>query len=147
MSHSTGNFVVQSPSHIYYGTNGGLLVIDKNTEEVRFITKVEGLSGLAVQSMAWDSRNHRLLIAYTNSNLDLYDPETGEVVNFPDIMRNTRIIGDRFIYRIHMAPQSDFAYLACGFGVVELNLTKKEFGFTAFTGIPVDEVCLFQNHI
>lgn len=147
MSHSTGNFVVQSPSHIYFGTNGGLLAIDKITEEVRFITKVEGLSGLAVQSMAWDSRNNQLLIAYTNSNLDLYDPETGEVVNFPDIMRNTRIIGDRFIYRMYIAPQSDFAYLACGFGVVELNLTKKEFGFTAFTGIPVYEVSLFQNHI
>lgn len=147
MSHSTGNFVVQSPGHIYYGTNGGLIAIDKSNEEVEFITRVEGLSGLAVQSMAWDSKQGQLLIAYTNSNFDIYDPETRTVINFPDIMRNTRIIGDRFIYRIYMPEGSDFAYLACGFGIVELNLKKKEFGFTTFTGIPVYEITLFQNNL
>ena len=147
MSHSTGNFVTQSPSHIYFGTNGGLAAIDKTNEEIEFITRVEGLSGLAVQSMTWDYKHHQLLIAYTTSNLDIYNPETGEVTNFPDIMRNTRIIGDRFIYRIYMPEGSDFAYLACGFGIVELDLKKKEFGFTTFTGIPVYEVTLFQNKL
>jgi len=147
MSHSTGNFVTQSPQHIYFGTNGGLVAIDKSNEEVKFITRVEGLSGLAVQSMTWDFKHNQLLIAYTNSNLDLYNPETGVVINFPDIMRNTRILGDRFIYRMYMPEGSDFAYLACGFGITELDLKKKEFGFTTFTGIPVYEVSLFKNKL
>jgi len=147
MSHSTGNFVAQSPQHLYFGTNGGLIAIDKANEEVEFITRVEGLSGLAVQSMTWDPKHAQLLIAYTTSNLDLYDPKTHAVINFPDIMRNTRIIGDRFIYRMFIPEGSDFAYLACGFGIVELDLNKKEFGFTTFTGIPVYEVTLFQNKL
>ena len=147
MSHSTGNFVTQSPQHIYFGTNGGLVSIDKSNEEIEFITRVEGLSGLAVQSMTWDFKHNQLLIAYTNSNLDLYNPETGVVINFPDIMRNTRILGDRFIYRMYMPEGSDFAYLACGFGIVELDLKKKEFGFTTFTGIPVYEVSLYKNKL
>lgn len=147
MSHSTGNFVAQSPEHIYFGTNGGLIAIDKTNEEVEFITRVEGLSGLAVQSLAWDSKRGQLLIAYTTSNLDLYDPKTRTVTNFPDIMRNTRILGDRFVYRMYMPEGSDFVYLACGFGIVELDLKKKEFGFTTFTGIPVYETALFQNKL
>lgn len=147
MSHSTGNFVVQSPQHIYFGSNGGLVAINKSNEEVEFITRVEGLSGLSVQSMAWDNKHQQLLIAYTNSNLDLYDPVKKTVINFPDIMRNTRVIGDRFIYRIHIPEGSDFAYLACGFGIVELDLNKKEFGFTTFTGIPVYELTLYKNKL
>ncbi len=147
MSHSTGNFVAQSPQHIYYGTNGGLVAINKSNEEVSFTTKVEGLSDISVQTLAWDHKSSRLIIAYKNSNLDLYDPSSQQVINLPDIQRNERILGDRFIYRIHTLPASDFAYLACGFGIVELNLAKNEFGFTAFTGVPVYEVALYKNSL
>lgn len=147
MSHSTGNFVIQSTQHIYFGTNGGLLAINKTNEEVEFSTKVEGLSDISIQSMAWDGKKNRIVIGYKNSNLDLYDPLKKEVINLPDIQRNERILGDRFIYRIYIPPGSDFAYLACGFGVVELNVAKAEFGFTAFTGVPVYEVALYKNKL
>ncbi len=147
MSHATGNFVTQSTDDIFFGTNGGLVIINKSNEEVRFVTKVEGLSDNSVQALAWDEKQHHLLIAYQNSNIDLYDPTTGEVINLPDILRNTRILGDRFIYRMHVPVNGEMAYLACGFGIVELNLTKLEFGFTAFTGVPVNEVTLYQDKI
>ncbi|MGB3175109.1 MAG: hypothetical protein WBB12_14700, partial [Saprospiraceae bacterium] len=115
MSHATGNFVTQSTDDIFFGTNGGLVIINKSNEEVRFVTKVEGLSDNSVQALAWDEKHHHLLIAYQNSNIDLYDPTTGEVINLPDILRNTRILGDRFIYRMHVPVNGEMAYLACGF--------------------------------
>lgn len=147
MSHSTGNFVVQSTEHVYYGTNGGLLQINKSSEEVKFITKVEGLSDISVQSLAWDNKTNRLVIAYKNSNIDIYDPAKDEIINLPDIARNTKILGDKNVSRIHIPPSSDFAYLACGFGIVEINLKKNEFGFTSFTGLSVYEAAVYNNLI
>lgn len=147
MSHSTGNFVAQSPEHIFFGTNGGLVLINKNNEEIKFVTKVTGLSDISIQTMAWDTKTQRLIIAYRNSNIDIYDPKTNKVINLPDILRNTKILGDKIINRIYTSSNSDFAYLACGFGIVELNLKRDEFGFTAFTGIPVYESVLYKNQI
>jgi len=147
MSHSTGNFVAQSPEYVFFGSNGGLVLINKNNEEIKFVTKVSGLSDISVQTMAWDSKTNRLIIAYRNSNIDIYDPKTNKIVNLPDILRNTKILGDKIINRIYTSPGSDFAYLACGFGIVELNLKRDEFGFTAFTGIPVYEPALYKNLI
>jgi hypothetical protein len=147
MSHSSGNFVAQSAQDVYFGTPGGIATIHKSNEEVSYITKVEGLSDISVQTLAWSTKQNRLIIGYQNSNLDLYDPAKNEIINLPDILRNQRILGDRFIYRINVPPGSDQAYLACGFGIVELNLAKNEFGFTAFTGIPVYEVVLYKNQL
>jgi hypothetical protein len=147
MSHSTGNFVAQSPEHIFFGSNGGLVLINKSNEEIKFVTKVSGLSDISVQTLAWDTKTNRLIIAYRNSNIDIYDPKTNKVINLPDILRNTKILGDKIINRIYTSPGSDFAYLACGFGIVELNLKRNEFGFTAFTGIPVYEPALYKNLI
>ncbi len=147
MSHATGNFVAQSPDYIFFGSNGGLVQINKANDEVRFITKVEGLSDISVQALAWDQRTNRLVIAYQNSNLDIYDPKSSEVINLPDILRNTRILGDKIISRITIPPASDFAYLACGFGIVELNLKKNEFGFSAFSGVPVYEITIYKSKI
>ena len=76
MSHSTGNFVAQSPEYVFFGTNGGLVLINKNNEEIKLVTKVSGLSDISVQTMAWDSKTNRLIIAYRNSNIDIYDPKT-----------------------------------------------------------------------
>ena len=111
------------------------------------VTKVSGLRDISVQTMAWDSKTNRLIIAYRNSNIDIYDPKTNKIVNLPDILRNTKILGDKIINRIYTTLGSDFAYLACGFGIVELNLKRDEFGFTAFTGIPVYEPALYKNLI
>ncbi len=147
MAHSNGNFVTQSDQYVFFGTNGGIVQINKSTEEVNLITKVEGLSDISVQALAFDPKNKKLIIAYQNSNLDIYDPVDLTVINLPDILNNTRILGDRIIYRIYQPPGSDEAYLACGFGIVELNVNKKEFGFTSFTGIPVYETTIFKNKL
>ncbi|MEO5583593.1 MAG: hypothetical protein ABIR66_12950, partial [Saprospiraceae bacterium] len=147
MSHSSGNYVTQSPEDVYFGTNGGIVTIHKSNEEISYLTKVEGLSDISVQTLAWAGKQNRLIIGYQNSNLDLYDPSKNEIINLPDILRNQRILGDRIIYSIHIPTGSDFAYLSCGFGIVELNLSKNEFGFTAFTGIQVYEVVFFNNQL
>lgn len=147
MSHSTGNFVTQSPTQVFFGSNGGIVKINKANEEVDYITKVEGLHDISVQTLAWADKHSKLIIGYQNSNIDLYDPSSNEVINLPDILRNQRILGDRVIYRINVPAGSDYAYLACGFGIVELNLAKNEFGFTSFTGIPVYEVVLYNNKL
>ena len=147
MSHSTGNFVTQSPGQVFFGTNGGILSISKSNEEIHYITKVDGLSGISVQTLAYAGKQNKLIVGYQNSDIDIYDPENNTVINLPDILRNQRILGDRYIYRIHVPIGSDYAYLACGFGIVELNLTRSEFGFTTFTGIPVYEVVLYKNQL
>jgi hypothetical protein len=138
-----GKSITQSSSKIYYAGPYAIFSIDKQDNSLEFLTKIEGLSDVKMSVLKYAPEHETLIATYANSNIDLIKPDG--IINLPDV-KNFDIVGDRAIYNIYQATE-DLFYLSCGFGVVELNVDREEFGFTAKLGFKVNDITTFEGKI
>lgn len=125
----------------------GLMYYDTDDGTVNKFTKIEGLSDVGISAFAYDRQSDFMVIAYTNSNIDLV--HKGQVFNLSDIKRS-EISGDKNIYRIRFYDKK--AYLACGFGTVVLNLSRKEISDVYYVGsegttLKTNDLSVFNENI
>ena len=113
---------------IYCATNNNVFSVDADNNEERF-SKVNGLNDIGVSAIAWDDVTQQLVIAYSNSNIDVL--KGGAVKNIGDVKRST-VIGNKTINRIYC--NGGFAYLCSGLGIIVLNLSKYEVKDTWYIG-------------
>lgn len=134
---NTGLYLTQSNEKIFYGTELAVMSIDKDDFTIEYISKVEGLTETGIQDLAYDKYNSQLIIAYQNSIIDIVtEDEVFPIYN----IRDTDIFqGDKKIYDIFV-QNSEYVYFATGFGVVQYNLEKREFGFTLDASQRVSEI-------
>lgn len=107
---------------VYTATEYSLFYYDKDDYSVNRLSKVNGLSDIGISSIAFSKEYNTLVIAYTNTNIDLI--KDGNIINISDI-KNKQILGNKFINDIYIS--GNLAYLACGFGIVVLDVDKVEF--------------------
>jgi hypothetical protein len=138
-------YVTQSADKLYYATEWAMVEVDKAERTSRFVTKVEGLSDVGMNLIRYNAAADVVLLAYTNSNLDLFYPSDRSVVNLPIIQKNPNIVGDRQIYNVFF--DGKIAYFACGFGILKFDLKDAEAEYTVFTSVPVRSVALFNGYI
>ncbi|MCS7037849.1 MAG: hypothetical protein NZM41_14370 [Saprospiraceae bacterium] len=138
-------FVAQSESKAYLATEWAVVEVDKTERTPRFITRIEGLSDAGIERIGFNRATRSLLIVYQNSNIDLWRADNGSVRNVPIIVLNRQIVGDRRVYDI--AFDGAFAYVACGFGVLKLNVERAEVVFTTFTDAAVRTVEVHQGYL
>jgi len=137
LPYGEGKWVTQSAEEIIYSTGLSLLYIDKDDLNPRFVDKVRGLTDVGISRLKYDPFNDQLIIAYTNSSVDIV--RGTEVFNLPFIKENTNILGDRQINDIYVAD-AKYAYLSTAFGIVQLDLQSLEFTTTIFTELRVNQV-------
>lgn len=135
------NYVTQSEKYVYYGTDWGLIKINKSDNTHEFITKIQGLSDLNIQRVKYHRNENVLLITYANSNIDLMT--TDGIYNFREIIDNKKILGNKNINQINF--NNKYAYLSTAFGLVQFDVRKREFGFTTFTGFQVRATVVFNS--
>lgn len=121
--------VVEGGGSVYCATNECVFGYTPATGEFTRITKVNLLNDVGITGLAWCQALGTLLVYYSNGNLDLV--QGGSSYNMGDIKRST-IIGDKAIYRAEI--QGTTAYLACGFGIVVVDLAAREVRDTWFIG-------------
>jgi len=115
---------------IYCATNFGLFSYKPSDGSIQRYSKVNGLSDLEISTIRFSMEDHVLLVAYKNSNIDfVYDDNS--IYNLPDIKQKD-IIGGKAINQVIFL--NHFAYLSCQFGIVVLNLDKKETKDTYYIG-------------
>lgn len=107
---------------VYCATNFSLFTYTKDDQSVQRISKVNGLSDVGIASLAYSEQYKILVIAYTNTNLDLL--KDGKIINISDIKRR-QILGNKTINNITI--NDSLAYLSCGFGIVVLDIKNEEF--------------------
>ncbi|MBC7614479.1 MAG: hypothetical protein H7202_00280, partial [Pedobacter sp.] len=105
---------------IYCATTNNVFSVDADNNAERY-SKVNGLNDFGVSAIAWDDATQQLVIAYTNSNIDVL--KNGTVKNISDVKRST-VTGNKTINSIYCS--GGFAYLCSGLGVIVINLTKYE---------------------
>jgi streptogramin lyase len=116
---------------IFAATPYSLFYFDKTDNSLNRLNKVtpNGLSDIGISSIAYCSKLNTLVVAYSNTNIDLV--KGSEIVNIPDIKRK-QILGNKTINSILIIDK--LAYLACGFGIVVLDIEKEEIKDTYYIG-------------
>jgi len=114
--------VAEAGNLIYCATPYSLFFLDKTENIVQRLTKINGLSDIGISTIAYNEDFETLVIAYSNANIDLVKGNT--IVNISDIKRKP-ILGNKNINNIMFID--NLAYLACGFGIVVLDIEEEEF--------------------
>jgi signal peptidase I len=138
-----GTYVTQTPGNIVYASGQAVVLIDKETGQQRSLSKVDGLSDVGVRFVKYYAPLDILVIVYDNSNIDLI--ERGIIRNFGQIRNNQVIPGDRSVFNLAIANNGSL-FLACGFGLVELDLNNLQFGTTTFTPVAVSSFAEFEGY-
>jgi sugar lactone lactonase YvrE len=128
-SYSEAFKVAVAPDKIYCATTGGLFFYDLQDNSVNKSTDFAELSDFGIKTIAYSSNANVLVVAYNNSNLDLISE--GKIVNMSDIKRK-QLSTDKTINNISFINNE--AWLSCGFGIVVVNLNKKEVSDTYLVG-------------
>ncbi|MDP2338940.1 MAG: T9SS type A sorting domain-containing protein [Bacteroidota bacterium] len=126
-AHATN--VVDAGDKVYCVTGGGMFSYNKTDNSIQKMSGINGLSDVGIQRLAYSKENNLLLIAYQNANIDLIIGN--EIFNLSDIKRK-QIAADKTINNVMFS--GNLAYLSCGFGIVVVNLEKKEIKDTYFIG-------------
>lgn len=113
--------ITQSNQQIYCATEYGVFSYDVDNSLIETYTKTDGLSEVEPSKVAYNTLHSCLIIGYKNSNIDII--QNGKITNLP-YLKNATIIADKTINAIF--TQEDFAFVATGFGVLQIDLTKKE---------------------
>ncbi len=115
---------------VYCASKFGLFTYSKNDGELNTLSRLKELSDLEISTIEYDPLTGVLLVAYENSNIDIIYPDKN-VVNLPDI-KQKNIIGGKRINSISFV--NGFAYLGCEFGIVVVDISRKEIKDTYYIG-------------
>ena len=127
--------VVQGGTRIYCATPYSLFYVDKSDNSINRLNKVTGLSDVDVSGISYSDTYNTLVIAYANANIDLVKDD--EVINIPYI-KLKQILGNKTINSITVIDK--YAYLACGFGIVVLDIDRQEIHDTWYIGPDGDQI-------
>lgn len=126
---------------------GGMLSFRKTDGEIEKHSKVTGLSDIDITALGYSQEEDILVAGYNSGNIDLLI--SSGLINIPDIKRKSLATSKR-INKIKTYKQ--FAYLACDFGIVVIDLQKNEIKDSYFfgpggTAIKVNDLAILDNFL
>ncbi len=127
--------IAQSANKIFAVSEGALFSVDKQDGGLEFYSKSSGLNGTTISRIEYDQTSQQLLIVYSNGNIDLLS--NGGVYNLPDLY-NKQMSSTKDVNQIQFYQNN--AYLSCNFGIIVLNMQKKEIADTYYIGPNASEV-------
>ncbi len=93
------------------------------------MSRTSGLNETGISTIHFDEANEKLVIAYSNSNIDII--YRNDIINVPDFKRDN-ITGNKTIYNIYSLGKN--YYLSTGLGVVVVDGERYEIKETWFIG-------------
>jgi hypothetical protein len=121
--------VTQSVDKVFALGYGSLYSVDKQDLSNQTYTKLTGLSDNNISFIKYSDDDQALFIVYQNSDIDLITSQG--ISNLPDLFQKT-MTGNKGINNIYF--NNGFAYLSADFGVLKVNISKKEFSDTYIIG-------------
>lgn len=121
--------LAETPAAIYAATRLGLVVYNKADQALTTLNKINGLSDYGISSLAYSQEQNTLVIAYENGNIDLLTQE--KIYNINDL-KIKQLSGSKAIN--HILPEGTRAYLSTDFGILVVNLQRREIESTYYIG-------------
>ncbi|MCC6251621.1 MAG: T9SS type A sorting domain-containing protein [Bacteroidia bacterium] len=130
LAYNRGVSIEKAGNLIYCIANGNVFTYNVNDNSLERLSKVNGLSDVSAIKLAYNESQKAMVIVYANTNIDII--KDGKIINVSDI-KNKQILGNKTINNIFVYEQ--YAYLACGFGIVVLDLQRYEIKDTYYIGL------------
>ena len=127
---------------MYALAGGALFAIDKTTEEITYYSKQNGLHGSNISNIAFDKQSRILLITYEDGLMDFI--VNNEFYVFTDLA-NQQLSGEKQTNSIYIHDSK--AYLGMPFGILVVNMKKREIADTYFLGQNSTEINIKQVSI
>lgn len=121
--------VTNTTDKIWAVTPYSLFSVDPSDNSIERWSKTNGLSENGISAIAAEPTGNRIIIGYTNSNIDVLVDDKVTNIN---ALKNANIAGDKSIQAIFINQQ--LAYVATGIGIIVLNLNKYEIKDTYIIG-------------
>src|SRR4030042_3859341 len=119
LPYNSAKRIAEIDGKIFCATTGGLFSYNTHDNSIQRYSKVNGLSDIDISTIGYAGEAKTLVVAYMNGNLDFIRNDT--IFNLPDIKIKT-ITGNKSINNIFF--DKTYAYLACDFGVVLVDLNR-----------------------
>ena len=116
-------------SKMFAATESGLFALNRADNSLERINKVNGLSDINIKTISWNESRGLLFVGYKNANIDIVKGK--DIINLPDIKR-AQIVGNKTVNGVHFI--GGLAYVACGFGIVVIDLDRMEVKDTYYIG-------------
>ncbi|MBC7902235.1 MAG: hypothetical protein H7Y27_02385, partial [Gemmatimonadaceae bacterium] len=114
---------------IFCATPQSLFTLNPSDNSIEKYSRINGLSETGISTIDWDGKRKQLVIAFSNSNIDILT--SAGIVNIDDF-KIKDLPADKTIYAIYC--QDDFAWLSTGMGIVVVDLLKYEVKDTYIIG-------------
>ena len=119
--YNTADCIAVGTDEVFASNGSSIIIYNKVYAELKKMSRITGLTETGISTISWSEENKTLIIAYKSTNVDLL--KNNIIYNIPDINRKY-IPGKKEINRIR--TNGKYAYMACSFGIVVTDLTKKE---------------------
>ena len=121
LSYNQATNVVATADGIFAATPYSLFHVTNADNSIDRFSKMNGLHETGVRAIQWDASSQQLIVAYTNSNIDIL---SGGKIHNIDAIKNKDNIGDKTVYSITCYQGK--AYLSCGLGIIVIDESKYE---------------------
>ena len=103
---------------IFNGCKQGFYTYNTLKNDLETYSKVNGMSDIGIQCVAYDATTTTAIIVYTDGNIDLFKNNT--FYNVPDLKIKT-VSGDKTVF--HVYAENGTAYLSTALGVILIDLS------------------------
>lgn len=133
---------------IYAATPYEVFYYNTSDNSINKLTKVNGLSDFGINVMRYNPENEMIFVGYSNTNIDIID-KNEKIINISDI-KSKNILGNKSINDVYFIE--DMAYVCCGFGIVLIDMIKKEVRDTYIIGenssyLNVNDITLYDDKL
>ena len=135
--------IQDADDNLFVMASNDLYQYNKNDQSIITYDKVNGLSDTHIALIRWCKKAKRLIAVYSNANIDLVETNTN-VINISDLYTKA-ITGDKTVNSIAINDQ--YAYLACGFGIVKINVKEAEISESYMLGFSVSAIAFDSQNI
>ena len=141
--HDVQQIQAAGSSQLFVLASNNLYRYNRQDYTIHTYDKTNGMSDVYITQIRWCQEARRLIAVYGNTNIDLIDT-SDNVTNVSDIYSKS-ITGEKSINNVTVNGR--YAYLACGFGVVKLDMKQAEISESYMLGFSVKAIAFEGNYI
>jgi non-canonical purine NTP pyrophosphatase (RdgB/HAM1 family) len=134
--------VAETGERVFVVSEGALFSYGKEYNDITIYNKQNGLNDTDINLIRYNPTTKTLLIIYSNGNIDLLDKDGFS--NMPQLKQSSSVqnktVNDVFF-------RDNLAYLSSAFGILVINLTKKEVVDTYRLDKNINTVCISGDNI
>lgn len=118
--------IIKGGNRLYVRASNGLYSYNLTDHSITTYDRMRQLSDTYIDRIAWNPTVKKLLIVYSNKNIDLLN-ENDEVFNISSYYTHSMTY-DKSVYNIYIYQQ--YAYLPTSFGILKLDMRRNEIAET-----------------